>query len=154
MINEFKAYHGSAFAELIDDSTVPVTLFRPDLSNNAVYVLNGSIGLYLKHSVKRISPWRFTFHEEHVEEVKNLLTNFDFVFLVLICGRDSIAVIDSDEIGILLPLPKPEPSWISVQTGHNTMLTVEGSAGNLKRKIRKSRPFNNVKEILESMIEL
>jgi hypothetical protein len=150
MINEFKAYHGSAFAEIIDDSTVPITLFRPDLSNNAIYVLNESIGLYVKHSVKRISPWRFTFHKEHVEELRKLLSDFDLVFLVLICGRDSIAVIDAEEIGSLLPISKPESSWVSVQTAHNTMLTVEGSVGNLKQKIRKSRPFSRVKEILEA----
>jgi hypothetical protein len=149
MINEFKAYHGSAFAELIDESTVPITLFRPDLSNNSIYLLNNSMGLYLKHSVKRISPWRFTFHKEHVEEIAELLEDFEIVNLVLICGRNSIAVIDSDEIKELLPIAKPEASWVSVQTGHNTMLTVEGSAGNLKRKIRKSRPFSRLKEILE-----
>jgi len=150
MINEFKAYHGSAFAEIIDESTVPITIFRPDLSNNAIYVLNDSIGLYIKHSVKRISPWRFTFHTEHVEELAKLFTEFELVFLVLICGRDSIAVMDSEEIGELLPLSKPEGAWVSVRTGHNTMLTVEGSAGSLKRKIRKSRPFSKVKEILEA----
>jgi hypothetical protein len=150
MINEFKAYHGSAFAELIDESAVPITLFRPDLSNNAVYKLNDTIGLYLKHSVKRISPWRFTFHKEHVIELSKLISDFEHVYLVLICGRDSIAVVESDEIKTLLPISSPEASWVSVQTGHNTMLTVEGSAGNLKRKIRKSKPFSKVKEILES----
>ena len=150
MINEFKAYHGSAFVELIDESAIPISLFRPDLRNNAIYVLNDSIGLYLKHSVKRISPWRFTFHKEHVSEITELLLNFEIVYLVLICGRDSIAVIDSDEIKAILPIAKPEASWVSVQTGHNTMLTVEGSSGNLKRKIRKSKPFSRVKETLES----
>ena len=85
-----------------------------------------------------------------MDEVAKLLTDFKIVFLVLICGRDSIAVIDSEEVGELLPLSKPEGAWISVQTGHNTMLTVEGSSGSLKRKIRKSRPFSKVKEILEA----
>ena len=153
MINEFKAYHGSAFAELIDESAVPITLFRPDLSNNAIYLLNDTIGLYLKHSVKRISPWRFTFHREHIEEMAELLSDFEHVYLVLICGRDSIAVIDSEEIEALLPIATPEASWVSVQTGHNTMLTVEGSAGKLKRKSRKSKPFSKIKEILESVSE-
>jgi len=150
MINEFKAYHGSAFVELIDESGIPITLSRPYLSNNAIYVLNDTIGLYLKHSVKRISPWRFTFHKEHVSEIAELLLNFEIVNLVLICGRDSIAVIDSDEIRAILPITRPEASWVSVQTGHNTMLTVEGSSGNLKRKIRKSKPFSRLKETLES----
>lgn len=150
MINEFKAYHGSAFAELIDESTVPITLFRPDLSNNAVYILNNSIGLFIKHSTKRISPWRFSFQADHVKNVLKLTQKFDYTFMVLICGRYSIAVLNSQEIEDLLPLNSPVTSWVSVNSSHNTMLTVEGSSGRLKRKIRKSQPFYQVKEILES----
>jgi len=150
MINEFKAYHGSAFAELIDESTVPITLFRPDLSNNAVYLLNNSIGLFIKHSTKRISPWRFSFQAEHVKNVLKLTQKFEHTFMVLICGRYSIAVLNSQEIEELLPLNSPATSWVSVNSSHNTMLTVEGSSGKLKRKIRKSQPFYQVKEILEN----
>ena len=149
MIDEFKAYHGSAFAELIDESTIPITLFRPDLSNNAVYILNNSIGLFIKHSTKRISPWRFTFQLDHVKNLSNLTGEFEHTFLVLICGRNSIAVINALEVRDLLPLDSPAVSWVSVNTSHNTMLTVEGSTGGLKRKIRKSQPFNQVREILE-----
>ena len=149
MINEFKAYHGAAFAELIDESSVPITLFRPDLSNNAIYILNDSIGLFVKHSTKRISPWRFSFQIDHVKSVAKLTQKHEVVFMVLICGRNSIAVINIEEIKTLLSLGKPEASWVSVKTSHNTMLTVEGSAGSLKRKIRKSQPFSQVKEILE-----
>lgn len=152
MIDEFKAYHGSAFAELIDESKVPITLFRPDLSSNAIYVLNDSIGLYMKHSVKRLAPWRFTFHKEHVQEISKLLKSFKITFIVLICGRDTMCVIDPEEIQTLLPINKPEGAWISVRTRHNTMLTVEGSAGALKRKIRKSNPFLRVREVLEEEI--
>lgn len=150
MINEFKAYHGSAFAELIDESTVPITLFRPDLSNNAVYILNNSIGLFIKHSTKRISPWRFSFQTDHVKSVLKLTQKFEHTFMVLICGRVSITVLNNLEIQDLLPLNSPTTSWVSVNSGHNTMLTVEGSSGKLKRKIRKSQPFHQVKEILEN----
>ena len=84
MINEFKQYHGSVFAELIDESIVPITLFRPDLSNNAIYILNAKIGLYVKHSTKRISPWRFTFHSEHLDELWKLDESVEKLFLVLV----------------------------------------------------------------------
>ena len=150
MINEFKAYHGSAFAELIDESTVPITLFRPDLSNNAVYILNNSIGLFIKHSTKRVSPWRFSFQSDHVTNLQELTQEFDHAFMVLICGRYAIAVLNNCEIRDLLPLNSPSTSWVSVNSSHNTMLTIEGSSGKLKRKIRKSQPFYQVKEILES----
>ena len=148
MINEFKSYHGSAFAELIDESLVPVELFRPDLLNNSYYVLNGKIGFYVKHSTRRLAPWRFTFHADHIQDLSNIIEKHEFCFVILICGRDSMAVIESAEIQKLLPIGKPAISWVSVQTSHNTSLTVEGSSGSLKRKLKKSKPFWRVREIL------
>jgi len=150
MISEFKQYHGSVFAELIDESTVPIKLFRPDLSNNAIYILNDHIGLYLKHSTKRISPWRFTFHPSHLSELWELRSTTDHLFVVLVCGRSALAVVDATEIELLLPATSSESCWISVQTGHNTMLEVEGSLGSLKRKLPKSRPFDRVRPILSN----
>ena len=148
MINEFKSYHGSAFAELIDESLVPIKLFRPNLLNNSYYVLDENIAFYVKHSTKRLTPWRFTFHTDHVQELANILEKHEFCFLILICGRDSIAVIEKSEILKLLPISSPSLSWVSVQTSHNTSLTIEGSAGSLKRKLKKSKPFWRVREIL------
>ena len=148
MINEFKSYHGSAFADLIDESLVPIKLFRPNLLNNAYYILDTDIALYVKHSTKRLTPWRFTFHTDHVLELSQILQKHETCFLVLVCGRDSIAVIEKDEILKLLPIDSPALSWVSVQTSHNTSLTIEGSSGSLKRKLKKSKPFWKVRELL------
>lgn len=151
MIDEFKSYHGSAFAELIDESNIPIKLFRPNLNNNAYYVLNDNVGLFVKHSTKRLSPWRFTFQSSHVYSLSEMFSSHPYSFLVLICGRDSIAVVERPEMEQILPLERPETSWVSVQTSHNTSFTVEGSSGKLKRKIKKSKPFWRVYEVLNSM---
>jgi hypothetical protein len=148
LINEFKSYHGSAFADLIDESLVPIKLFRPNSLNNSYYILNDDIGFYVKHSTKRLAPWRFTFHMEHIKDLVGIVDQHEHCFLVLICGRDSIAVIDKAEILKLLPLGNPGVSWVSVQTSHNTSLTIEGTSGSLKRKLKKSKPFWRVREIL------
>ena len=148
MINEFKSYHGSAFADLIDDSLVPIKIFRPIQDNNAYYILDDDIALYVKHSTKRLTPWRFTFHTDNMQDLAKILNSNEFCFVVLICGRDSIAVLEKEEIHRLLPTNNPCLSWISVQTSHNTSLTIEGSEGKLKRKIKKSKPFWRIHEIL------
>jgi hypothetical protein len=150
MIHEFKAYHGSAFLELIDDSTTPISVLRPDLNKNSLYELNGEIGLYLKHSVKRVSPWRFTFQPEHVEDLSLMKEKYNHNFLILICGRNSIAVINSDEFSTLLPVDEALQSWISVRTGHNRMLQIEGSSGSLSRKIRRTNPYIDLKALLSN----
>ena len=116
MINEFKSYHGSVFAELIDESTIPIKLFRPDLGNNSYYILNDHVALYVKHSTKRLTPWRFTFHTNHVEDMKTLFSKHEHVFLVLVCGRDCIAVVERSEIERVLPVDSPSLAWVSVQT--------------------------------------
>jgi hypothetical protein len=151
MIDDFKSYHGSAFADLIDESISPIKLFRPDLKNNAYYILNDHIGLYVKHSTKRLTPWRFTFQTEHINNLQEMFSKHQYNFLVLVCGRDSIAVVEKAEIEKILPINNPEVSWVSVQRSHNTSLTVEGSSGALKRKIKKSKPFWRVYEILSSL---
>ena len=150
MIHEFKTYHGSAFVELIDDSKTPISILRPDLNKNSLYELNGEIGLYLKHSVKRLSPWRFTFQPEHVDDLSTMKETYRNNFLILICGRNSIAVINSDEFSALLPITEISHSWISVRTGHNKMLQIEGSSGSLSRKIRRTNPFIDVKALLSN----
>ena len=149
MIHEFKSYHGSVFAELIDESIIPIKLFRPDLGNNSYYTLNDKVALYIKHSTKRLTPWRFTFHTNHVQDMQEIFAKYEYVFLVLVCGRDCIAVVERSEIENLIPVNSPSLSWVSVQTSHNTSLTVEGSIGNLKRKLKKSKPFWRVYEILQ-----
>ena len=148
MIQEFKAYHGSAFVELLDESTTPISIVRPDLNKNSLYELNGKIGLYLKHSVQRLSPWRFTFQPEHVEDLSMMIRTYEDNFLILVCGRNSIAVINSDEFATLLPMDEISQSWISVRTGHNKMLQIAGSSGSLSRKIRRNNPFINVKVLI------
>lgn len=149
MISEFKSFHGQAFAELIDESRVPITLHRPSPDKNSVYVLNGRIGLYLKHSAARLQPWRFTFHKEHVADLSKLTAKFSDTFLILVCGREALAVLDADDISEVLPLAKPQGSWVSVGSKHNRMLRVEGSIGELSRKLRKSDPCLELRSVIE-----
>jgi hypothetical protein len=152
VINEFKIYHGSALAELLDDADTAISIRRLDLQNNAIYILNDRVALYVKHSTARISPWRFSFTLEHVQDLVKLMTDHEDTYLVLVCGKDSIGVANPKQIGKLLNLKNPTPSWVSVQTGHNTGLTVEGSNGALREKLKKSRPFHEVKGKLATTI--
>ncbi len=152
MINEFKIYHGSALAELLDDGDAAITIKRLSLQNNAIYILNDRVALYVKHSTARITPWRFSFTIEHVQDLVNLMRDYLDTYLVLVCGKDSIGVANPKQIGKLLNLKTPTPSWVSVQTGHNLGLTIEGSNGSLREKLKKSKPFHEVKAKLASTL--
>ena len=150
MIAEFKSYHGSALTDLIDEAPFPITLSRPDLSNNSIYCLNENYALYVKHATAKLTPWSFTFAKKHMLDLREICETYEETFLVLVCGRNCIAVIDTSEIYELLDLEIPRVSWISVYTNHNTSLRIEGADGNLKRKVKKSKPFNRVLDIINS----
>jgi hypothetical protein len=148
MISEFKRYHGSAIAELLDDAEEPISISRYDLNNNAVYILNSKIALFIKHSTKRIAPWRFSFAPEHLLVYFELQEKYQHIFVVLVCGNDSVAVINANQFSKLIDVHSLENSWISVTTSHNTSMQVEGSFGALKTKLLKSKPFHELKNIL------
>lgn len=150
MIAEFKSYHGSALADLVDEAPFPITVSRPDLSNNSIYCVNENYALYVKHSAAKLTPWSFTFTRKHMIDLKEITEDYVESFLVLVCGRNCIAVLDAAEINELLDLKIPRVSWISVYTNHNTSLRIEGADGNLSHKVKKSKPFRRVLETISS----
>jgi hypothetical protein len=52
------------------------------------------IGLFLKTSNKRISPWRYSFSLLHQQEIEDLYHVCDAVFLILLAGEDGYGWID------------------------------------------------------------
>ena len=149
MIEDFKFYHGVVLAGLVDNYKGKISFQRMVYENNAMYLMNDQIGLYIKHSAARLSPWRFSFQPEHVKDIYALMLGQKNCFLALACGRDCVAVLDQEEIHKLLDYEVLKPQWISVRTTHNRSLTIEGSQGNLKRKILKSKPFERIYSLLE-----
>ncbi len=149
MIEEFKFYHGVVLAGLVDNFEDKISFQRLVYKNNAMYLINDNIGLYIKHSSARLSPWRFSFQQEHVIDIYALMLSQKNCFLALACGRDCVAVLDQEEIHQLLDHEQIKPQWISVRTTRNRSLTVEGSQGSLKRKILKSKPFDRIYSLIE-----
>ena len=49
---------------------------------------NEGCDLFIKHSSKRRSPWRYTFTLAHQEEVQRLYEGNEDVFVILIAGED------------------------------------------------------------------
>lgn len=52
-----------------------------------------SIGLLLKNSNKRRSPWQYTFLRSHQEEVQKLNINHDVTFVLFLNGDDGVACV-------------------------------------------------------------
>lgn len=138
MIKEYEFYHGVVFTRIMHVARRPLSLRPYESPSNASYVLNNEVGIYVKHSTKRLSPWRFTFLIEHQEEIDNLRAEFQKVFLLLVCYDDGVVCISYDELKQILDDHHDPVEWISVSRQKRKMYTVNGSNGRLKCKIGKN----------------
>ncbi len=148
MISEFEFYHGAALSRLLHGGKkLEVSTYSS--SGNASYVLNGATGIFIKHSKKRMSPWRFTFKKEHQDEIRELKSSFGEVFLLLICHSDGIVALNYDELKELLNEFHDEYEWISLGRNRRQEYEVKGSDGKLKWKIAKNEFPSKIYEYLQ-----
>ena len=96
-LNEYEFYNGVVLNRLIRKGK-PIKIDVFPTSGNNSFMINEKVGLYIKYSTKKISPWRFSFTREHQEEMKIMRDLLDNIYLVLICGKDGIACIEYEEL--------------------------------------------------------
>lgn len=152
MIREFEFYHGVVLSRLVHGK-VPVQIHTYPTDSNASYVLNGTVGLYIKHSTKRMTPWRFSFHQKHQDEIKEMKEKFSEVFLVLVCGDDGVATLNFKDIKKILNEQHEEVEWMAVSRKPREKYTVSGSDGKLKHKIGENEFPNKILKELEKTTE-
>lgn len=134
MLKKFEFYHGVVLSRLVNGN-VPVQIHTYLTKSNASYVLNDSVGLYIKHSTKRMTPWHFSFQERHQNEIQEMKDKFTEVFLVLVCGDDGLVTLSFEELKELLDEQHDEVEWVAVSRRPREKYAVSGSDGKLKYKI-------------------
>lgn len=138
MIRDFEFYHGVVFARILHGTQNSLSIRPFQSASNAAYVVNDSIGIYIKYSAKRMTPWRFTFMREHQEEIDLLKSNFEKVFLVLVCNDDGVVCLSYAELKQILDSQHNPIEWISATRHKREMYSVKGSNGELHFKIGQS----------------
>ncbi len=138
MIKEFEFYHGIVFARLLHATQKQVCIKPFPTPDNASYVLNDKVGIYIKYSTKRLSPWRFSFQKKHHDEILEMKNKIGETFLLLVCNNDGIVVISFNELKQILNEKYKSVEWISVARGRKEMYAVKGSDGELEFKIGKT----------------
>lgn len=137
MIKEFEFYHGAVLANLLHNSGQSITIEPFPSESNASYIINKNTGLFIKHSAKRMSPWRFSFSQQHQDEILEIKNKLGEVYILLVCGEDGIVILSFEELKKLLNTIHDPMEWISVARNRNTEYTVKGSDGSLGYKISK-----------------
>lgn len=105
---------------------------------NSSYILNDKVGLYIKYSAKRMSPWRFSMQQEHQDEILEMKNNLSEVFLLLVCGEDGIVTLGFNELKVILNDAHSAVEWISASRNPRKEYTIKGSDGKLARKVGKT----------------
>lgn len=135
MIKEFEFFHGVVFARILHGTQRAASLKPFRSASNASYVINETIGIYIKYSSKRMTPWRFTFLKEHQAEIDLLKSSFKNVFLVLVCNDDGVLCLSYAELKQILDSQHGSIEWISATRHKREMYAVKGSDGELDFKI-------------------
>lgn len=133
-LNEYEFYNGVVLNRLIrKGKPIKIDIF-PTSGNNS-FMINEKVGLYLKYSTKKISPWRFSFTREHQEEMKIMRDLLENIYLILICGKDGIACIEYEELKQVLDEYYEEVEWVSASRLKREQYSIKGSNGKLDFKI-------------------
>ncbi len=138
MIKDFEFFHGLVFARILHGTQRPLSIRPFQSASNASYVVNDGVGIYIKYSSKRMTPWRFTFTKEHKEEIDLMKSNFKTVFLVLVCNDDGVVCLSYPELKQILDNQHDPIEWISATRRKREMYSVKGSNGELNFKIGQS----------------
>lgn len=138
MIKEYEFYHGVVFSKLVSNSNDNIIIKSFRSNSNGFYVLNNDIGIYIKYSTKRLTPWRFSFQKIHQDEISQMKNELQNVFILLVCGEDGIVTLSFSELKTILNEIHEEVEWISASRTPNKEYTIKGSDGTLKQKIGKN----------------
>jgi hypothetical protein len=137
MIKEFEFYHGIVFSQILHAREKPFSIRRDLADSNASYIIDENIGIYIKYSTKRLTPWRFSFSKKHYDEIVGMKQGLGSVFILFVCGEDGIVCLSFFEFVCVLNNVIIS-NWISIRREKGEMYKVKGADGELETKIGRN----------------
>jgi hypothetical protein len=146
MIKGFEFYHGAAITRLVH-SQRPLSIKVFPGHGNASYIVNDRVGLYLKYSSKRLSPWAFSFQKEHQSEIDELKSKCPVVIVGLICHDDGIVGLSYLELKTILDDKHERVEWVSASRKPRGQYAIKGKDGRLLHKVSEGEFIAKVLEL-------
>jgi hypothetical protein len=115
-----------------DERLKSIHLFNKN--SNSSYLVNDRIGIYVKYSTKRLTPWTFTFSPTHVAELLDLGNKTDKTYLVFICKNDGIACLDLEEAKVVIDTSLDRNQGVSASRRPREKYKISGRLGEIKYK--------------------
>jgi len=148
MTPEYQFYHGAFLHEVIVAAGCEVRITLRDFHGRPdAFLLNGDVGVLIKHSSARITPWSFTFTKEHVSELCALRQEARVCFVALVCDEDGFVCIRDAELMEIFTPTSADVASLRVDRRPRKMYKVSSSGNSLDRKIAKG-----VQEILSELM--
>jgi hypothetical protein len=138
MTPEYQFYHGALLHDVITGASKAISIEVADVAGRRnCYVVQGRIGLLIKHSSARITPWGFSFNKENFLELHELRSRTQVCFVGLVCGEDGfVCVRDRDFVQIATPT-EMELVSLRVERRPRKMYRVSSSGNALDRKVAR-----------------
>ena len=130
MNTDLEKYHGLVILKIIRSAPSFVSFFK---KTSHSYIINETVGLYIKHSTKRMSPWTFTFMKGHQDEILALKKEYQKVFVCLVCHNDGVVCLSFDELKFILDHDHLD-EWVRIMRRVGEKYAIKGSDGKLKNK--------------------
>jgi hypothetical protein len=134
LIREVERYHGVVLARLVRGGGKRSVSIEPQADSRAAYLIDGRVGLFVKYSTSRLSPWAFTFSNNHRLELERLRKSSRTVLVALVCGNDGVACLTLSELRGLLEVGPGGVAAIRASRGRRQKYVIRaGSRKNLMR---------------------
>jgi hypothetical protein len=136
MFDDYEFYQGVVLRNLIVNANYSA-IIRPFVKEGRIsaFVVNARIGVFVKHSTKRISPWRFTFTLDQVSDLLDLESKFFDSFVVFVCGDDGLVTLDVGSLHQIVTFDDAEKAWVAVERKPRSQYSVWGNRAELQYKI-------------------
>ena len=95
-------------------------------------------GLFIKVSNKRASPWRYSFHKEHQDEILELKQTYGEVFVIFVAGTDGIACVNFESLKQILDHHHEEQEWVALSRKLRQNYRLSGNDGAYERPLPKN----------------
>jgi len=153
MLDDYEFYQGVVLRQLAVENDYSLSAsFRPFVREGRInaFVMNGRVGVYIKHSSKRMSPWRFTFTIEQAADLLDLEHKFPDSFMVFVCGTDGLVTLSFADLHSIVSFQESENAWVSISRPPRTQYELAGNRGDLQYKV--SRGIGPIAETLRSRV--
>ncbi len=146
---DYERYHGIVLRALIIELPKREIRIKAEDAHSVVnsFVINEKVGLYIKHSAKRLSPWVFSFTGDNLAELDLLFDYAEQSFVCLVCEYDGFLTLNMEEILQLMDTKGSDRSLsIHVKRRKRHMYAVGG-----RNKLDKAKPQGFSDDMLQAI---